>query len=88
MITHQYEEYRPTAQVWIWLAIILLTVVTLGWAMVTHMAVPEAPRHWDFDTLPDTPALSPYSTVPPPQAKVAPPQIQLPPEYVRDVNVP
>jgi hypothetical protein len=56
--------------------------------MVTHMAVPEAPRHWDFDTLPDTPALSPYSTVPPPRAKVAPLQIEMPPEYVRDVNVP
>ena len=87
MITHQYEEYKPVAQVWIWLAVIFLTVVTVGWAMMTHMAVPDVPRHWDFDTLPDTPAVSPYSTVPPPAAKAAPPQIELPPEYVKqDVN--
>jgi uncharacterized membrane protein len=89
MITHQYEEYKPVRQVWTWLAILLLAVITLGWGMVTHMAVPDVPRHWDFDTLPDTPGLSPYSTVPPPHVRVAPPQVELPPDYAgQDVNVP
>jgi len=88
MINCQYEEYKQVRQIWTWLATLLLAVITLGWGMVTHMAIPDVPRQWDFDTLPDTPALSPYSTVPPPQAKTAPPQIDLPPEYVKDVNVP
>jgi hypothetical protein len=89
MITYQYEEYKPLRPVWTWLAILLLAVITLGWAMVTHMAVPDAPRHWDFDVLADTPASSPYATVPLPRVKVAPSQIELPPDYAgQDVNVP
>jgi len=88
MINYQYEEFKQVRQVWTWLAILLMAVIILGWGMVTHMAVPDVPRHWDFDTLPDTPALSPYSTVPPPRVKRVPPQIGLPPEYIKDVNVP
>ena len=89
MIIHQYEEYKPVGRGWTWLAILLLAVITLSWGMVTHMAVPDVPRHWDFDTLADTPASSPYSTVPSPQATIAPPQIELPPDYAgQDVNVP
>ena len=63
MITYQYEQYKPVRQVWTWLAILLLAVATLGWGMVTHMAIPDVPRHWDFDTLPDTPGQSVYATV-------------------------
>jgi uncharacterized membrane protein len=89
MITYQYEEYKPVGRVRRWLAILLLAVITLSWGMVTHMAVPDVPRHWDFDTLADTPASSPYATVPPPQVKVVPAQIELPPDYAgQDVNVP
>ena len=80
MITHEYEEFKPVRQIWTWLIVVFLTVITLGWAMVTHMAVPDVPRHWDFDVLPDTPAASAYSTVPPPRIRVAPPQIELPPQ--------
>ncbi len=75
MITHEYEEYRPVGSAWTWFIILFVTAATLAWAMVTHMAVPNAPRHWDFDVLPDTPALSPYATVPPPQAHPAPVQM-------------
>ena len=89
MITYQYEEYKKVRQAWTWLAIILLAVLTLGWAMVTHMAVPDVLRHWDFDVLPDTPGLSIYSTAPSPEMKIAPSQIELPPEYIRpDLIVP
>jgi hypothetical protein len=79
MITHEYEEFKPVRQIWTWLIVILLTVLTLGWAMMTHMAVPDVPPQWDFDVLPDTPAASPYSTVSPPAAREAPSQIEPPP---------
>jgi hypothetical protein len=89
MITHQYEEYKPVGRVWTWLAILLLAVITLSWGMVTHMAVPDVPRYWDFGAVPDAPGESPFSTAPPPRAKAAPPQIELPPDYAgQDVNVP
>ncbi len=78
MITHEYEEYKPIPQVWSWLAIILLAVLTAAWGMITHMAVPDVVRHWDFDVLPDTPASSPYATLPPPEIWPVPPQIELP----------
>ncbi len=79
MITHQYEEYKPIRPIWSWLAIILLAIITAAWGMITHMAVPDVARHWDFDVLPDTPASSPYAALPPPKIWPAPPQIELPP---------
>ncbi len=78
MITHQYEELKPIRPIWSWLAIILLAVLTGIWGMITHMAVPEVVRHWDFDVLPDTPASSPYAVLPPPKIWPVPPQIELP----------
>ena len=83
MITHQYEEYKPVGPVRSWLAIILLAILTGTWGMVTHMAIPDVVRHWDFDVLPDTPGISPYSTVPPPEVAPVPPQIDLPEEGIR-----
>ena len=80
MITHEYEEYRPVRQIWTWLIIIIATLLTLSWGMVTHMAVPDVPRQWDFDTLPDTPAASAYSTVPPPQRRGVPRQMEPAPD--------
>jgi hypothetical protein len=76
MITHEYEEFKPVRQIWTWLIVILLAVITLSWGMATHMAVPDVPRQWDFDTLPDTPASSPYSTVLPPRELNVPAQIE------------
>jgi hypothetical protein len=83
MITHQYEEYKPVRQVWSWLAIILLAILTGTWGMVTHMTIPDVVRHWDFDVLPDTPGISPYSTLPLPAVAPVPPQIDLPEESIR-----
>ena len=67
MITHEYEEYKPVRQIWTWLIILTLAALTLSWGMVTHMAVPDVARQWDFDVLPDTPGISPYATEPPPE---------------------
>jgi hypothetical protein len=83
MITHQYEEYKPVGPVRAWLAIILLAILTGTWGMVTHMAIPDVVRHWDFDVLPDTPGISPYSTLSPPEVAPVPPQIDLPEESIR-----
>jgi len=83
MITHQYEEYKPVGPIRSWLAIILLAILTGTWGMVTHMAVPDVERHWDFDVLPDTPGISPYSALPRPEVSPVPPQIDLPEEGVR-----
>jgi len=83
MITYQYEQYKPMRQVWSWLAIVLLAILTGTWGMITHMAVPDVARHWDFDVLPDTPGISPYSVRPPPKISSVPPQIDLPEERIR-----
>jgi hypothetical protein len=83
MITHQYEEYKPVHWLWAWLAVILLAILTASWGMITHMAVPDIARHWDFGVLPDTPGISPYSTLPPPEVSPVPPQIDLPAEGIR-----
>jgi hypothetical protein len=81
MITYQYEEYKPVRQIWTWLAILLMAVVTLGWGMATHMALPDAPRQWDFGQVPDTPGQSIYATHRPPPKEPVPPQIQFPPDW-------
>lgn len=78
MITHKYEEYKPVGPGAAWLAIILLAILTGVWGMVMHMVVPDIARHWDFDVLPDTPASSPYATLPPPTVTPVPPQIEIP----------
>jgi len=55
--------------------------------MVSHMAVPEVVRQWDFGAMPDAPGQTTFSTVPPPDVRVVPPQIELPPDYAnQDVN--
>ena len=83
MITHEYEEFKPVRPIWTWLIILTLAALTLSWGMVTHMAVPDVARRWDFDVLPDTPGISPYATEPPPEVSPVPPQIDLPAEDIR-----
>jgi hypothetical protein len=81
MLKFEYEQYKPVRQVWTWLAVLLLSAITIGWGLLGHAVVRQGPRHWDYGTLPDAPAQSPYSTVPPPRAKAAPVQIELPPDF-------
>jgi hypothetical protein len=50
--------------------------------------VPDVARHWDFDVLPDTPGISPYSTLLPPEVSPVPPQIDLPEESIRIKKAP
>jgi hypothetical protein len=83
MIRLEYEEYRSTGPVQGWIIVIVTSILTLTWGMVTHMAVPEVVRHWDFGAVPDTPGMSIYSTVPPAPGPAAAPQIELPPDKTR-----
>jgi len=79
MIRLEYEEYKPAGPVQGWAIVIVTAILTLSWGMVTHMAVPEVVRHWDFGTVPDTPGVSTYGTVRPVLGPSVPPQIELPP---------
>jgi len=87
MLRFQFEEYRPAKPIWGWIIVITASILTLSWGMVSHMAVPEVVRQWDFGAIPDAPGQTAFSTVPPPDVPVAPPQIELPPDYVaQDAN--
>ncbi|MGE5295662.1 MAG: hypothetical protein ACM3VT_12605 [Solirubrobacterales bacterium] len=88
MITYQYEAYKPVRQIWTWLTIILMAVVTLSWGMATHMLLRDVPRQWDFGVLPDTPGKSIYATLLPPPSKDVPPQIELPRDRLTRVQQP
>jgi hypothetical protein len=83
MIRYELEEYKPAPPTWGWVIIITLSVLTLGWGMVAHMAVPDVERQWDFGVVPDAPGESAFSTVPPPRARVVPPQVELLPSQAR-----
>jgi hypothetical protein len=61
-----YEEHRQIPQAIGWGILILLTIGLVAWCMLLMMIVPETPRQWDFGQLPDVPAQSIYSTLPPP----------------------
>jgi hypothetical protein len=86
MLRYQLEEYEPAKPFWGWIIVIVLSVLTLSWGMITHMAVPDVERHWDFGSVPDAPGESAFSTVPPPRAPEVPLQIELLPG--REVSEP
>jgi hypothetical protein len=48
MLRFEFEEYRPARPFWGWVIVITASVLTLSWGMVSHMAVPEVVRQWDF----------------------------------------
>ena len=60
-----YLEYKIVPQFWGWVLLILFALSILGYGMLSHMIIPDAPREWDFGQFPDTPALSVYSTTEP-----------------------
>ncbi len=60
-----YLEYKIIPQLWGWVLLILFAASILGYGMLSHMIIPDAPREWDFGQFPDTPAQSVYSTVEP-----------------------
>jgi hypothetical protein len=57
----QYEEYRNISQGKLWVIIAVGMVLILAWGMAIHMMIPETPRHWNFNTYPESPSESKYS---------------------------
>jgi hypothetical protein len=80
----QYEEYKDEKQTWIWTAVIIFSVLLLSWGMLLHMIIPDAPRSWDFDVLPDAPGQSKYSTVPSVHEANVPVQLELPEKFLQN----
>jgi len=78
MIRYQFEEDKTVRPIWGWIIVIVLSILTLVWGMITHMAVPDVQRHWDFGVVPDAPGESAFSTVAPPRERTAPLQIESP----------
>jgi hypothetical protein len=72
----RYEEYKMISQFWGWVALIVFSILILGWGMVLMYIIPDTPHHWDFGTVPDTPAQSVYSTSPLPREVNVPRQIE------------
>ena len=63
-----------------WIIILVASALIVGWGLLIHALVKDAPRQWDFGTLPDVPAQSIYSSAPTPQSATPPRQISPLPE--------
>jgi hypothetical protein len=83
----EYEEFTVISTFWSWVLLIAFSILIMSWGMFIKMMVGrEQPRTWDFGTLPDVPAQSPYSSVKPPVEVNTPLQIQRLPEAYYDAN--
>ena len=77
----RFEEYRSINHLLSWVSVIMLSATIIGFCLLAHHLVMEAPRKWDFGTLEDVPSKSIYSTVDAPDSGVEPPaQIEALPE--------
>lgn len=63
----KYEENRQIPQALGWGILILVAISLVAWCMLLMMIIPDTPRQWNFGELPDVPAQSVYSTLPPPK---------------------
>lgn len=84
----KYDEELEISVFWSWAIIILFsgTIMVYGW--IVYLAIPDAPRQWNFGQLGDAPAETIYSSDEPrPQRR---PQLQVPtlPEAQRNNPVP
>lgn len=74
-----FEQFRPSTQWRGWLFIFVFSAAILSWGMMLHMVIPDAPRQWDFGTVPMTPAASVYSTSRPAEPQRVRPPVQMEP---------
>lgn len=77
---HLYDEHQELPSPWEWVILVLFSAAIAGFGLLVYCLVPDAPRHWDFGQLPDTPAESVYSTEEPAAPSKAPRQILRLPE--------
>ena len=76
MELNRYDEELEISSLASWLIIIIFAAAIMAFGWVVYLLVPDAPRHWDFGQLPDTPAENIYSTEEPKAERT--PQRQLP----------
>jgi len=77
---HLYDEHQELPSPWEWVILVVFSASIAGFGWLVYSVVPDAPRHWDFGQLPDTPAESIYSTEQPDLSKKPQRQILTLPE--------
>ncbi|HWI41826.1 MAG TPA: hypothetical protein VNX25_10095 [Verrucomicrobiae bacterium] len=75
-----YDEEKTIPDLWSWIILILFSAAIAGYGIFTYVSVKDAPRRWDYGTLPDVPAQSVFNTRGPKRPAEAPRQIPLPPQ--------
>jgi len=80
--SEEHHEWK-TSSGWIFLFALSGSLFLL---MFVLMLIPEVPRHWDFGTVPFTPAESVYSTNNPEKHPDGKTRMQLPGKYIQEDN--
>jgi len=75
-----YDEDQKLPSPWEWVIIVAFSASIMGFGWLVYLAIPDAPRQWDFGQLPDTPAEYIYSTDQPDLSKKPARQIPRLPE--------
>ena len=57
-----YEEVKTLSPFWGWVALIVFSILLLGFGMIAHLSIREAERTWSFWALPIAPGESNLST--------------------------
>jgi len=71
-----------------WWTVLLICACLAAWGLIQYVTIRDAPRQWDFGSLPDAPGQSIYSASRPAQQAVVPPQMQpLPGPSTRSAQV-
>ncbi len=72
----RFEEYKAFPYYVSWGILVGVSLFIIGYGMVLHVLVKEGPRHWEFYSVPTTPAESEYSTAQP--SRTVPPAVAMP----------
>jgi hypothetical protein len=72
----RYEEQSKIGQIRAWIYILFFSAALMSFGMAVHMIIMDAPRHWDFGTLPDAPGESIYSSARPNVSYIPPLQLE------------
>ena len=77
-----FEEFKAMPQKWAWALLTALSLSLIGWGLLAWAMIPDRPRQWNYQTLPDAPGQSIYSSVRTPEDRQgqAPAQIAPLPE--------
>ena len=74
MSDHEHQSRHSSRSGW-W-TVLLICACMAAWGLVQYVTIRDAPRQWDFGSLPDAPGQSIYSSSRPAHPAAAPPQMQ------------